>query len=47
MNTPRTDKLLGTIPYSLDHAFKLAAAYKAMLEHAKELERELAELKAQ
>ena len=44
MKTPRTDKLLEAVPYSLDHAFKLAAAYKALLEHARELEREIAEI---
>ena len=43
MTTPRTDELLAANRFHLDHAFKLAAAYKALLEHAKELERELAE----
>ena len=47
MTTPRTDELLAANRFHLDHAFRLAAAYKALMEHARELETELAELKSQ
>jgi hypothetical protein len=47
MTTPTLDDILEANPYPLALEFKLATAYRALLEHARELERELAELKAQ
>jgi hypothetical protein len=47
MKTPRTDEIIEANRFHLDHAFRLAAAYKALMEHARELETELAELKSQ